>query len=653
MSGYICGKVVFDNQELSHFDEVFDTDVINQYKLDSFEHSSVERAQFACGLIYVTEEDQSEKLPFHDIEAGLYITADVILDNRDELIQELTLNNSETVITDGFIVLEAYKKWGYDTPKHLLGDFAFAIWDEKKQVLFITRDHTGTRSLYYTKDENSIRFSTTLNPLIGIVEDKQALLCEEWLISHLILPNGVDDYDSCLTLYNNINQCPLAHSLVISQSETNTNKFWEPLKLIDKKNTEFSRSKELASFKSIFNEAVKCRTRSSGEIGVSLSSGLDSTSVAAVAATELMKNDKTLHSFTSIPFYQVEGYNEEYEIINEKDMVEIFVNHFKNIQPNYLDCPNQDIIMLADKLIEIIETPFKSIGNLTWINESYKKASTLGCRILLTGQFGNASISRGRFLTHIKTLKKHCCYFEILSEVDAFAKIYNLRKRVVLKKIIIMMIPDTLKKIRRISRIKKPSSDHFLEDLNEDLLNEYRLIKKMNNKRVKNLSTKRTDFYEEGLELFNEGFLSSIGASDSKFGLHYGLITRDPTKDVRVVEFCLRAPFQLFVSQGIERKLIRDSMENIVPDEIRLNYSKFGRQGVDWAMRIYHNRKDFFDNLESLNNNQTLVRYIKHQRIQEILKHRNELFETPYLEDLKQVVNWIVFSKSISRLMKV
>lgn len=650
MSGYICGNILLNGKEPENFDEVFDRTVINQYKLDRFDYSVAGNAQFACGIIHVTKEDEFETLPFYDAEAGLFITADVILDNRGDLIKDLALNSSGKVITDGFIVLEAYKKWGYDTPKHLLGDFAFAIWDEKKQELFITRDHTGTRSLYYTKDENSIRFSTTLNPLIGKLEDKQALLCEEWLAMFFSLPDGMTEYDSQVTMFNNIFQCPIANALVVKKDVISVTSYWNPKDLINCNRDKLTKDEWLSLFKSIYTEAVKCRIRSEEYVGVFLSGGLDSTSVAAVASNELKKIDKELFSFTSIPMYEVTGYNEKYFTVNEKMDVEKFASFFSNIRLNFIECENLSILSSIDELIKITEAPFQAIENLTWINEIYKKAVIHGCKVMLKGQFGNVTISRGEFLVHIQTLKKHHRYLEILREIDAGAKLHNMPKKVIIRQIISIWTPEMLKTIKRkISNKKKGVYNSYLGFVNQDLIKKYNIIEKLKVKKLYERNFEKPDFNKESAQMLNEIAMTLVGAYDTKFGLHYGLITRDPTKDIRVIEYCLKAPYELFVEKGVERKLIRDAMVNIVPDEIRMNHSRRGVQGVDWDKRVVLHRSEFFRQIESLNKDQIIFRFLEKDKVERLLGYGSKLFDFERIEDLKQVIYWTILHKAFER----
>ena len=99
--------------------------------------------QVALGhqMLFTTPESLHEKLPFHDEKAGLIITADARIDNRKELSEELDIENIEEV-SDSYFILKSYEKWGEKCPEHLLGDFAFAIWDENRgETVLCTRSY--------------------------------------------------------------------------------------------------------------------------------------------------------------------------------------------------------------------------------------------------------------------------------------------------------------------------------------------------------------------------------------------------------------------------------------------------------------------------------------------------------------------------------
>ena len=112
-----------------------------------------------CNYQYLVYDSKFDLLPFEDKSSQLIIVADVILDNRDELCRLLDVpNNIKETITDSQLILRAYKAWNYDSPKYLLGDFAFVIFDMEKNEFFCARDHVGKRTLYYYKDNQYFGF---------------------------------------------------------------------------------------------------------------------------------------------------------------------------------------------------------------------------------------------------------------------------------------------------------------------------------------------------------------------------------------------------------------------------------------------------------------------------------------------------------------
>ncbi|HYE71787.1 MAG TPA: asparagine synthetase B, partial [Blastocatellia bacterium] len=88
-------------------------------------------------LMTVFTEGQSDCLPLYDATTGLAITADVRLDSRRELYKALGISDCEEQnLSNSQLILCAWQKWGRNCPHHLIGDYAFAIWDARQQVLF-------------------------------------------------------------------------------------------------------------------------------------------------------------------------------------------------------------------------------------------------------------------------------------------------------------------------------------------------------------------------------------------------------------------------------------------------------------------------------------------------------------------------------------
>ena len=123
-----------------------------------------------------------------DAAAGLAVAADARLDNRGELCSAFGLRPSERgAIDDAELVLRAFKRWGRDCADRLLGDFAFAVYDERKRELFLARDPVGVRPLYYALGERRLVFGTSVESVLA-AEDVRDELDEVMIADTLTRP---------------------------------------------------------------------------------------------------------------------------------------------------------------------------------------------------------------------------------------------------------------------------------------------------------------------------------------------------------------------------------------------------------------------------------------------------------------------------------
>src|SRR5690606_27554650 len=106
----------------------------------------------SCGLfhnlLHITPEDSFEKQP---LETGdLTLVADLRLDNREDLIRALGISDQTAQsLPDSRLVLLAFEKWGKQCVTKMIGEFAFAIWNQREGELFLARDQRGYRPLFY------------------------------------------------------------------------------------------------------------------------------------------------------------------------------------------------------------------------------------------------------------------------------------------------------------------------------------------------------------------------------------------------------------------------------------------------------------------------------------------------------------------------
>ena len=255
----------------------------DKYKFDKSNNYEKENLFLGSKQQFFTKEAKREILPFYNDENKVVITADAIIDNREELIKVLDLDKD---ITDSQLILNAYLKWQEECVQHLIGDFAFVIYDEIKERLFAARDHVGKRTFYYIFKENEFTFSTSIKPLAEMKSVLESLVInEKWLIDYLAIEGAISSIDLNETIYKDIRQLPPAHCLMVSKNGIAVKQYWFPEKI---EQIKMSDEEYVEKFKEIYQEAVECRLRTSKNIGIMISSGLDSTSVAAFAADSLI-----------------------------------------------------------------------------------------------------------------------------------------------------------------------------------------------------------------------------------------------------------------------------------------------------------------------------------------------------------------------------
>jgi len=173
-------------------------------------------------MLWTTPESLHERLPLYTQAGDLAITADARLDNRDELLTSLRLTDRPAgEISDSALILAAYQEWGDACPQKLLGDFAFAIWDGRKQHLFCARDHFGVKSFFYYASDTLMVFANEIKALLTL-SDVPRRLNETRIADYL---TGIFE-DQTATFYQGILRLPAAHTLTIDAHSMRLKRYW-------------------------------------------------------------------------------------------------------------------------------------------------------------------------------------------------------------------------------------------------------------------------------------------------------------------------------------------------------------------------------------------------------------------------------------------
>lgn len=319
--------------------------------------SSVQ-ADLRFGWLKTSEDTEVEQLPF-SLDGNLQIVGDVRLDNRLELLKELStyFSTINKLTPDSYLLLYAYKYWGEDCLQHISGDYAFAIWNEQNSCLFCARDHFGLIPFYYAQLDHRFLFTNFYTALKDI-PDLMSELEDDVLRDYMT--NGANrSFDQ--TIYKKIKKLPPAHKLIYKDGEIQIIRYWKTPTNI--KPIRYKTTKEYVShFYRLFEQSIKDRTRTN-KVGSSLSGGMDSSSITAIAKKimeETYGNDHTLVSFNI-------RYN---HLVNENE------GYFGKLIAQYLKIPIKQY--LAEDYLKNIAQPLSS-----WVPEpAFVKDATSEYQIL-------------------------------------------------------------------------------------------------------------------------------------------------------------------------------------------------------------------------------------------------------------------------------
>ena len=329
---------------------------------------------FGHHMLRTTPESLHETQPLADEGQGLCLTLDGRIDNREDLRHQVVASGSHLRDdTDAELVLRAYALWGTDCARRLLGDFAFALWDERSRLLYCARDPFGIRPLYYYLSNQIFLFASEpqalfacaavhLAPNLGLLGE---LLAGAW-------------HDLEETLVTGVLRLPRAHWIAVGGDAARRARYWDVDPLHEVRHRTDDEYAE--HFQALFRDAVRSRLRSRGRVGIQLSGGVDSSSVACLAQSLVRQGaapDAALETFT-LSFEDPDADESEY-LQEVSAILEVRSNVLAGAGPG----PES-----FDRVVERHRDWPDYPGGLAW-HPLKQLARERGCQVMLTGLGGD------------------------------------------------------------------------------------------------------------------------------------------------------------------------------------------------------------------------------------------------------------------------
>lgn len=275
------GKLNFDGKPVDPKDLDEIRPVLAPYGPDGEGYICKDNFGILYRAFYTTKESRRETQP-HVSESGSIIVWDGRLDNRKDLIEKLPAELSPDS-TDLEIVAAGYDRCGTDIFRELIGDWSLSAWNIGDRSLVLAKDFSGTRSLFYAVQNNTLTWCTLLDPLV-LFGDRSVKLEEEYIAGWLALFPATH-----LTPYTGIHAVPPSSFVYLAQGRERVTRFWDfdPARRI-RHRTDGDYEEH---FRFVFSESVRRRLRSDAPVVAELSGGMDSSSIVCMA-DEIRRRDQ-------------------------------------------------------------------------------------------------------------------------------------------------------------------------------------------------------------------------------------------------------------------------------------------------------------------------------------------------------------------------
>jgi asparagine synthase (glutamine-hydrolysing) len=499
----------------------------------------------------IIDVDQRSNQPFHYLNR-YQIVHNGELYNYLEIKKELEKKGySFFTESDTEVIIAAFDAYKTGCLQHFDGMFAFAIWDDKEQILFAARDRLGEKPFFFFYDEQQFLFASEMKAFWAAGIPKEAN--ESMLYNYLTIGYTSNPFNPLETFYQNIQKLPSASFLQYSLS-TNTlsiEKYWTA---DTKENNNISTAKAIEQFISLFKESIRKRLRSDVAIGTSLSGGLDSSSIVAMCAGHASLN-YTHKCFTAtFPHFDK----------TEKEYASLIARQF-GLQHYLVQVDDNALMEELDKVMWHQEEPASS-SSIVAQYKVYSAAKQNNVSVLLDGQ-GADEILAGYH-------KYYKWYWQQLyvkkklkesSELNA-AAVLGVKEKFSLKNKGMALFPHFGMAMLQGQKERRAFRK---VDLNREFAHEQ--------KRNFYYSTPAESSLNSALyfNTFINGLEELLRYADRNSMAH-AVEVRLPFLNHQLVEFLFTLPPHLKIKDGWTKWLLRKAMEHVLPKEIVWRKDKVG-----------------------------------------------------------------------------
>ncbi|MEJ7803397.1 MAG: asparagine synthase-related protein [Candidatus Limnocylindria bacterium] len=490
------------------------------------------------------------------------------LDNRPELAALAAPGERHSSIRDVELIRRAHIRWGVAAPDRLHGDWSFATYDLRSGDLLVARDHFGDTSMFVLVSRALVAFASDIQVLLAA--GLPGLRIDELAVAHSLVNWPMLDSDR--TMVEPVRRLLPGHMLTVSATKAGTTRYWcvddiEPVRLSARSDYIERRTRVIDAFIALSDAAVERRmkadTTGSSPTAISMSGGLDSTIIAALAARHAPSS--TIHALTSVPLFDSSHLG---DWTDETRLATAAARRI-DIPLHFIDGHEITPVVATRRFVDILPDLALQTFNAHWMLPLYGRAADLGCSTLLTGSAGNATVSwHGDITSHPLRAQ-----LRLRGPRWAAARAFAQIRRALAGSSVGQSLAVQDLRARQAAREASPTS------IAPALASRLRLHERRarEDQRLDGVSTR-------GVMLAS---MATTRGATATLGRAFGVAVRDPTADLGLLRFVLGVPDRVFIdpATGMDRWLIRASMRSFLPDAVTTNRHRY-MQGADLVQRL-------------------------------------------------------------------
>ena len=462
--------------------------------------------------------------------------------------------------SDTEAIVHAYEEFGPSSVDYLRGMFAFAIWDERKQKLFLARDRVGKKPLYYTvTDRGTFVFGSELKSLLVHPEVKRNISLEA-VDAYLTL--GYVPDPQCI--FKDVYKLPPGHHLTFADNRITIEKYWDFNFSPDRSMTA---EECISGLRELLDEAVRLRLVSDVPLGAFLSGGVDSSTVVGIMARHMGQPVKTF----SIGFHE--------DSYSELKYARLTAKKFGTDHHEFFVTP--EICSVVDELVRKLDEPFADPSAIPTYMVS--KLARQHVKVVLSGDGGDELFAG--YTRYVTDRKRRG--FSLLPSLIREGIMQRLSEKLphgtlgrnYLHNVALDPVDRYLDSVSVFTGLNKQLlySNDFKKQLatDEGVLSEFRAYA---------AKVKTGDPLDQLLHIDSKTYLpGDILTKVDRMSMAVSLEARVPLLDHKLIEFVMRIPASMKMSGRKTKYIFKKAVGDLVPQEI-INRPKqgFGMPIQEW-----------------------------------------------------------------------